>query len=515
MDKSVQQDVSSDDSAGRPRRDPEESAPLAVESGPIAGRLRRDLDESVPRAEASGPIAGRLRRDLGVLESYAALLGILIGAGIFTVTSDAGALTGPSVILGYVVLFPVILATSVPYSAFLSTPLGQEPGGEYTHISQTLGGRRLAFVGAWLKIISYIGAEAFLANSLADYLIAASGGRLAPESSRLPLALASLLFFFFVHLIGVRWFGRLQVTMCALLGVSLLALIGPGLFAVRPENYRPFITHGAGGFLASLAPLFFSYAGFESLAQTAGEVKDSTRRLPVVFLKGISGAALIFVLMSIVAFGVLPGARLAASSAPMAEVAAVYLPVGAAWFVTFGAIMAITTSMNSTMLVPSRLAFILSRDGLAPGWIGAIHPRTATPVFGLTLTLAASAALLIGRQISLALTVAVFALVILYFLHSLTFLLLPRHNPSLARLIAVNISPPLQRAAALISLLSMGVLIAVQVWQDIQTMLGQGIRQRIKDHGLTSVELAVVWGLIGLALYTYARRRRKREARDE
>src|SRR2546422_10767685 len=119
---------------------------------------------SAPQTESSGPIAGRLRRDLGALESYAALLGILIGAGIFTVTSRAWSLTGPSVILGYVVLFPVILATSVPYAAFLSTPLGQEPGGEYTHISRTLaktpGGRRLAFVGAWLKIISYIGAEA-------------------------------------------------------------------------------------------------------------------------------------------------------------------------------------------------------------------------------------------------------------------------------------------------------------------------------------------------------------------
>jgi len=485
-------------------------APQTPSSDDIAGSLRRDLDDgSVPRAAAIDAGAGRLRRDLGALESYAALLGILIGAGIFTVTSDAGALTGPSVILGYVVLFPVILATSVPYAAFLSTPLGQEPGGEYTHISQTLGGRRLAFVGAWLKIISYIGAEAFLANSLADYLIAASGGRLDPESSRLSLALASLLFFYLVHLIGVRWFGRLQVTMCALLGVSLLALIGPGLFAVRAENYRPFFTDGAGGFLSSFAPLFFSYAGFESLAQTAGEVKDSTRRLPVVFLKGISGAALIFVLMSVVAFGVLPGARLAASSAPMAEVAAVYLPVGAAWFVTFGAIMAITTSMNSTMLVPSRLAFILSRDGLAPGWVGAIHPRTGTPVFGLTLTFAASAALLIGRQISLALTVAVFALVILYFLHSLTFLLLPRRNPSLAGLIAVNMSPSLQRAAAWISLASMGVLIASQVWKDISTIRGQSLLSRITGQKLTSVELAVVWGLIGLALYAYAMRGRK------
>src|SRR5205085_4397640 len=143
-----------------------------------------------------------------------------------------------------------------------------------------------AFVGAWLKIISYIGAEAFLANSLADYLIAAAGGRLSAERHRLPLALVSLMFFYFVHMVGVRWFGRLQVVMCSLLGVSLLVLIVPGLFAIKGANYRPFITHGIAGFLASFAPLFFSYAGFESLAQTAGEVKDSTRRLPMVALKG-------------------------------------------------------------------------------------------------------------------------------------------------------------------------------------------------------------------------------------
>ena len=101
-------------------------------------------------AESDGSnITGRLRRDLGTIESYAALIGILIGAGIFTVTSQAWRLTGPSVILGYVVLFPIIMATSVPYAAFLSTPLGREPGGEYTHISRTLSDYRLGPTNLW------------------------------------------------------------------------------------------------------------------------------------------------------------------------------------------------------------------------------------------------------------------------------------------------------------------------------------------------------------------------------
>ena len=456
----------------------------------------------------SAPLVSRLRRDLGTIESYAALIGILVGAGIFKVTSDAWSLTGPSVILGYVVLMPAILATSVPYAAFISTPLGREPGGEYLHISRTLGGFRLAYIGSWLKIIAYVGAGAYLASALADYLLELTGKRASGELVHQTLAVGSLLFFYLVHVIGVKWFGRIQVAMCALLGLSILVLVVPGLFAIHPANYEPFITHGPAGFAASLIPLFFSYAGFEALAQTAGEVKDSTRRLPIVFLKGITAAAAIFILMSTVAFGVLPGARLQASAAPMTEVASVYLPWGAAALVTIGAIMAITTSLNPTLIVPSRLAIIFVEDELAPPWLGFINPRTATPVRALTLTLGASALLLISKQLSLALNIAVFALVLLYFLHSVTFLLLPRWNPKLHKQISIGMPGWLQRAAALLSVLSMGALIAVQVVQDISMLKTHSLGERITSHSLTSVELVLVWAAIGAGLYAYARWRR-------
>src|SRR2546427_11367090 len=187
----------------------------------------------------TAPVVSRLRRDLGTIESYAALIGILIGAGIFKVTSDAWALTGPSVILGYLVLMPAILATSVPYAAFISTSLGREPGGEYLHISRTFGGYAMAYIGAWLKIIAYIGAGAYLASALADYLIELSGRRISGNFAHQALAVGSLLFFYVVHVIGVRWFGRIQVAMCALLGVSIFVLVVPGLFGVHPSQYSP------------------------------------------------------------------------------------------------------------------------------------------------------------------------------------------------------------------------------------------------------------------------------------
>ena len=316
---------------------------------------------------------------------------------------------------------------------------------------------------------------------LADYLLAGRKPALV-----MPVAIAILLFFYAVHVVGIRWFGRVQVWMCALLGVSLLVLIVPGLFAIRPENYRPFLTHGLSGFAAALPPLFFAYAGFESLAQTAGEVRDSTRRLPRVFLLGIGATMIIYLLMSVVAFGVLPGPQLAASAAPMTTVASQYLPRGAEVLITIGALMAITTSLNGTMLVPSRVAIVLAEDGLAPHWLGRISPRTGTPVTGLTITAVAGLILLVSGEVGLALNIAVFALVVLYCIHSFGLLMLPRANPELFASVTVRIPLVVQRIAAVVSILAMGAILALS--------------------SLATLELALAWGAVGLLIYAVAHR---------
>src|SRR5947199_6809380 len=168
----------------------------------------------------------------------------------------------------------------------------------------------------------------------------------------------------------------------------------------------------------------------------------------------------------------------------MTEVAAVYLPWSAAAFLTLGAIMAITTSLNPTLIVPSRLALIFVEDRLAPDWLGFVNRRTATPIRALTLTLAACLLLVISKQLSLALNIAVFALVLLYFLHSLTFLLLPRRNPKLYRQATIAIPPSVQRIAAAVSLLSMGAIVAVQVAGDVRTLRTLDFGERLARRSL-------------------------------
>src|SRR5206468_1245421 len=165
------------------------------------------------------------------------------------------------------------------------------------------------------------------------------------------------------------------------------------------------------------------------------------------------------------------GERLRATSAPMAEAGARYLPVGAAAFVTIGAIMAVTTSLKGTMLVPSRIGIMLAEDGLAPRWLGRISERTGTPIIGLTLTLAVALVLLISGQIALALNIAVHALVVLYLIHSIALLLLPRLNPPLFRSITVAIPLRWQRAMAILSIAAMIALLTQMTLPTLQLML--------------------------------------------
>jgi amino acid transporter len=173
----------------------------------------------------------------------------------------------------------------------------------------------------------------------------------------------------------------------------------------------------------------------------------------------------------------------------MAEAASQYLPFGAAALVTIGAIMAIATSLNATMLVPSRVAIMLAEDGVAPPWIGRVSAKTGTPIIGLTVTLAAALILLLSGEISLALNIAVFALVILYLLHSVALLLLPRRNPALFAQVTVGVPLWLQRTAAVLSITAMAAILT--------------------QLTLPTVKLLLFWAAIGALLYAIERWRRR------
>ena len=102
-----------------------------------------------------------------------------------------------------------------------------------------------------------------------------------------------------------------------------------------------------------------------------------------------------------------------------------------------------------------------------------------------------------------------FALVVLYFIHSLVFLFLPRWNPALASEIDSSLPLRLRQVAAIVSIVAMGVMILIQLREDVGVLRTTSLGQRISEHSLTSIELVLAWGIVGLVLYQLARMQRR------
>ena len=119
------------------------------------------------------------------------------------------------------------------------------------------------FIAMWMKLLAFIGAISFMATSLGEYMTFFLSG----TDPRVWASLTMILFFG-INLFGVRHYGIIQTIMLAILILSILVLVIPGVFAVNMEYYEPLLPKGFSGLLAAMPMLFFSYAGFETLARS-------------------------------------------------------------------------------------------------------------------------------------------------------------------------------------------------------------------------------------------------------
>ena len=488
--------------------------------------------------EKRAPDKVELRRELTKLESYATIIGILVGSGIFVVTGRSGAVAGPSVPLAYLVLAPVMLVTAAAYSVYLSTPLGTRAGGEYLHISRTTRSLYLGFITMWLKWLSYIGALVILSVSLAQYLkffypgmdqwfagalpFGEALGRSFtgdPSLGEAVVATTAVLFFFLFNLLGAKFYGWLQTVMVIVKCLAIVVLVVPGLFAIDWQNFSPMFPYGFWahatpegdrGFLAVLPPLFFAYAGFEGLAQTAGETKDSRKSLPAIFINGILISMVMFFLMSLVAFGVVPYGELARSSYAMSDAAARYLPWWGGAVVTIGALMAFSTCLNATLFVPARILFVFGEDRVLPQWLSRVSERFRAPWMSLVVNVAIALALLWTKSFGYVLDTAIVAMFIVYGLHSSSLIALPFIRPALYKKARVKLSRALLVALGLASLASMTYLTVVTITRDIirHQALPPGAR------GLAIWQLLLLWVAVGTAFYASARWEGRRSGFD-
>jgi basic amino acid/polyamine antiporter, APA family len=312
----------------------------------------------------------RLARRIGLRDAVVVGLGSMLGAGVFVVFAPAAdAAGGPGLLVALVVAGFVAFCNATS-SARLAARY-PESGGTYVYGRERLG-PFAGFLAGWGFVAGKTASCAAMAFAIGAYLW--------PEQARL-VAIAAVVAVTAVNLRGIEKTagasrGLVTVTLAVLATVAVVGLVaGP----VRASHLTDPAGTGWGGVLPAAGLLFFAFAGYARIATLGEEVRDPERTIPRAVPLALGMVLAIYLVLAVVAVGVLGPERLAASAAPLAEVVTAAGLPELAWLVRLGAVVAVTGVLLALLAGVGRTVLAMARRRDVPGGLDAVHPRRRVP----------------------------------------------------------------------------------------------------------------------------------------
>ncbi len=317
-----------------------------------------------------------LRRVMGVPGLAATVVNNTIGAGIYVLPAIVSIQMGAAGILGYLFCGAMLVTIILCYMEIGSKVCAS--GGSYVYV-ETAFGPFAGFIINWLFFFGWgVLGSAALMNVLADSLAV-----LIPAFSN-PLMRALLFFILLGTMLWVNVRGAKQsvrfleyitiIKLVPLFGIIIFGLSYVKMNNLHWEHWPPLNTLGE-----TVLVLFFAFAGFETSLGASGEIKNPKRTVPRGIMLGAAIVFVLYILIQIIAQGVL-GAHISDfKDAPLAAVAQnIVGPVGAT-ILLIAAIISCLGNTSGDVLGTPRLLFAGAEDGLFPKFLAKVHPRFATP----------------------------------------------------------------------------------------------------------------------------------------
>lgn len=316
------------------------------------------------------------------------MVGIIVGSGIFrTPTSIAAELENPILILLLWAAGGVLALLGALTFAEMAC-MFPESGGVYVFIREGFG-RATAFVFGWTyMLISKPAAAAGIAMIFGENLNALLGTQYPPAY----LTCVVIVLLTGINAWGVRLGARVAIVLTTLKIGALLAIIalaalwaakggvalGDALAASRLPQPKPL--HLA--LIPVLSAILWTYDGWSDVGAIAGEVKDPQRNLPRIYLTGTMVITVIYVLVNLAYFMVVPISEMRTLTT-VAPTVAERLLSGSGVVVTGMIVISTLGSTHGSIMTGARVTFAQARDGLMFRFLGAVAPRRGTPAVAL------------------------------------------------------------------------------------------------------------------------------------
>ena len=358
-------------------------------------KIRFDRGSLVAQAPKQSP---KLKRTLGLFEVILSGLGIILGAGIYALISEAAALAGNALWASFLIAAIVAIITGLSYAELAS--IFPKASAEFEYSAQAFD-RSTAFVVGWLIIFSGAVGAATVALGFAGYFQAMFGGPFL-LSALILVALLSVILF-----LGITQSTMVAIAFTLIEAAGLIIIIFLGIPHLGGINYLE-MPMGYAGIFQAAALIFFSFLGFEEIVKLAEETKNPERNIPLGLILAVSASVILYIFVAFSAVSVLGWEKLSQSHAPFADIASDALGKKASDILSIIAIFATANTVLLMLLAASRITYGMAESSSLPQILAQIHPRTRTPWVAILATAALSMGFVLLDNIGFAAGVANF-----------------------------------------------------------------------------------------------------------
>jgi basic amino acid/polyamine antiporter, APA family len=340
------------------------------------------MDESVSHVREHPD----LKRGIGPWLLLFFVLGDIVGAGIYALVGEVGALVGGAIWSAFLCAFVLAIFTASSYAELVTKY--PRAGGSATYVNNAFRHPFISFMVAFAVMASGI-------TSACTLTLAFSGDYLAQFIS-VPVIGAAIVFMLLITAInfyGISESVRINVvlTLVEITGLVLIIIIGiAALAGGHGDPGRAFEfkegTSVLTALLAGTVLAFYALIGFDDSVNVAEETQHPSRNYPRAIFGALLLAGVIYLLVTFTASMVVPTATLAESSGPLLEVVeAGPIAIPIKLFAAI-ALLAVSNGALINMIMASRIVYGMGDQGVIPAVFSTVHPSRRTPWVSIAFT---------------------------------------------------------------------------------------------------------------------------------
>jgi amino acid transporter len=299
--------------------------------------------------------------------SSAVLMGLggMIGAGIFVLMGQAGALAGSAVWISFLIAGIIAILTGYSYGK-----LGARypsAGGVIEYLIQGFGSGVFSGSVSILYYFAQIISISMLAVSFGIYGAPLLFGADASPFITSMMGSVLLVAVTLVNFIGSKTVTKIESLIVAINIIILMIFTLPALTEIDFKLLAPSTYPNSKLILSSLALTFFAFTGFGVIANTAGDIENPKKNLPKAMILSIGLVAILYIANAIAVYGTLPVDKvIAAKNTALAVAAEPVLGHFGFILVSISAMLATTSAINATLYGTTNQTYLLAKDGKLP-----------------------------------------------------------------------------------------------------------------------------------------------------